>query len=70
MYGVVNSPSPPDGVTEEANVVRLPTHNPALGAQNAWSSYRPSDRRLVRVVRSESISFSGKQPEQAFKTPG
>jgi hypothetical protein len=69
-YIVVNSPSSPDGAPEDATVIRLSTHIPALSAENAWSSYRPSDRCLMRVVRSGSVSFNGKQPEQAFKTPG
>jgi hypothetical protein len=51
---------------EEATVVRLSTYIPALSAPNAWS-YRPSDRRFVRV---DMVGFDSKRPEQPFKISG
>jgi hypothetical protein len=62
-----NAPSRHMRRQEEANVVRLPTHITALSAPNAWSFYRPDDRRFVCTVTGTN---EGKQPEQAFKTPG
>jgi hypothetical protein len=52
--------------TEEATVVRLSTYIPALSAPNAWS-YRPSDRRFVRV---NTVGFDSRRPKQPFKIPG